>query len=140
MRCGIWISDYSISFDTRECFSNVQCHLQCVSYKSPTEEEKPFLKNQAWHTTSVRESQYTLQAIKCKDCSCCDEPTSPWSRIAFYIHHSLFCRHKMPWKILLFPGKFTTLHKMASLVKQTMPGSLRCSYRYFSGMTLFHLV
>ena len=51
-------------------------HPTVAEYISPSEDEKPILKDQARHMTHVRETQYMLQVVKCMQRSCCDEPRS----------------------------------------------------------------
>ena len=53
-------------------------HPTVAEYISPSEDEMPMLKDQAWHKAHVRESQYMLQIVKCRDRSCCEEPRSSY--------------------------------------------------------------
>ena len=53
-------------------------HPTIAEYIEPRDHDEPIIKDQAWRTAHVRESQYMLQIVKCADRTCCDEPRSSY--------------------------------------------------------------
>ncbi|XP_041371065.1 uncharacterized protein LOC121384651 [Gigantopelta aegis] len=50
-----------------------------AEYIPPSQPDDPVLeKNRLWHEQHVRESQYMLQIVKCRNHSCCEEPRSSY--------------------------------------------------------------